>query len=140
MGSPLVPTVMPTAASAGPEAVVEQALQALEIQDEVGLRRLMDPALGNLGALLPGNAMANWRSYRTVLKPNPMGPSAFGPVQGWELEAPEQRGQTTVIVAHVRHDTGKVDWTFSLAQTADGWRLSDIRSAPVRPTTIEPTK
>jgi hypothetical protein len=134
-----LPTIAPTAASAGPAETVEQALQALEIQDEVGLRRLMDPTLGNLGALLPGHAMASWRSYREVLKPNPMGPSAFGPVQGWELDPPEQRGQTTVVVAHVRHDTGRVDWTFSLAQTADGWRLSDIRSGAIRPT-IGPSK
>jgi hypothetical protein len=126
--------VAPTTASEGPAATVEQALRDLEAQDEVGLRKLMDPTLGNLGPLMAGHAQIEWRSYREVLPPDPMGPRAFGPVQGWTLDPPETRGQTTVIAAHVRHDTGRVDWTFELAQTADGWRLSDIRSAAIRPT------
>lgn len=109
-------------AAAGPEVMVNQALDAMVANDEAGLTEMFDQSLGNLRSVRAFELIRDWIKYKSDAQV----PGALGPVKSRELQGAEVRGQTTVIPVRVTHERGTSLWEFSLTQTGEGWRLFNI--------------
>jgi len=111
-------------AAASPEATVEKALTAMSARDEATLTDMFDQSVGNLRNTSAFEAIRDWNSMQS--KPDPLAPGALGPVQSRQVQPPETRGQTTVVVVNATHQKGASVWEFQLRQTDQGWNLLEI--------------
>jgi hypothetical protein len=125
-------TATATAVDDGRETVAE-AMRALAIGDQVTLQGLVDPTLGTLGVALISQARADWQAAQSAPTPGSGPAQTLGKVEGWTIPPPETRGQTTLVTVEVRHTAGRADWVFSLARTAQGWRIVNIASGAPAP-------
>jgi hypothetical protein len=108
-------------AAAGPEATVEKALTAMSARDEATLTDMFDQSVGNLRNTLAFQAIRDWNSMQSEARLPPL-----GPVQSRQIQAPETRGQTTVVVVNATHQKGSSVWEFQLRQADQGWNLLEI--------------
>lgn len=107
-----------------PEDTVNKALEAMAIKDEAGLMDMFDSSVATYAAPFAHGAIDRWSSLQGEVKP--LSTIALGPIQLREIQAPETSGQTTRVVVTVTYETGKTDWTFSLRQRDQMWKLLEI--------------
>jgi hypothetical protein len=112
------------AAPAGPQAAVEKALTAMSAGDEATLTGMFDPSVGNLRNTLAFQAIRDWNAMQSEARLPPL-----GPVQSRQVQPPEARGQTTVVVVNAMHQKGASVWEFQLRQADQGWNLLEIHGS-----------
>ena len=113
-----------SAASADPEATVNQAIDALAAQDEATLTGMFDESVGTLRPIRAAEGVSAWLRIQSPAQV----PGALGAVQSRQMQPAEVHGKTTLIPVVVTHARGVSRWEFSLVATDQGWRLVNIHS------------
>lgn len=114
-----------TSAAASPEDTVTQAIAAMANRDEAGLSDMYDSSVATYAVPFAHAAIDDWSSLHNPVAPMSM--VALGPIQSQDMQAPETSGQTTRVVVKITYEIGKADWTFSLRQRDQAWKLLEIR-------------
>src|SRR5262245_50123930 len=81
--------------------------------------------VSNYAAPFALTAIDDWNGMQD--KVDPISAVALGSIQSREMQAPETTGQTTRVVVKITYEIGKADWTFSLRQRDQVWKLLEIR-------------
>ncbi len=111
-----------SSSAAGPEATVNQALDALAARDEATLTAMFDASVGNLRSVRAFESVRDWIKLQSDAKV----PGALGSVKARQLQPAEALGQTTMVAVIVTHQRGTARWEFSLKQTDQGWSLLNV--------------
>ncbi len=126
--APAAAAPAPASAGASPEDTVNQAIEAMANKDEAGLIDMFDSSVATYAAPFAHTAIDDWSSLQDKVEPLSM--IALGPIQSREMQAPETTGQTTRVVVKITYEIGKADWTFSLRQRDQVWKLLEVRPKP----------
>ena len=113
------------AAAASPEETVTQAIAAMANRDEAGLSDMYDSSVATYAVPFAHTAISDWSGLKD--KVDPISTVSLGPITSQQIGTPATAGQTTRVVVKITYEIGKADWTFSLRQRDQAWKLLEIR-------------
>lgn len=121
-------TVLPAAENsvASPTATVQQALDLLAKHDEPGLQALFDPAMSDF--MRAGNTTEALNAWDTLLHAR-TDLGGRGAIQQMGFQPVEPRSTDMLVPVLITYERGAARWTFAVRETAQGWRLIQVKCA-----------
>lgn len=109
--------------SNGPQAVVDQALAAMQAEDRAALTTLYDRT-NDLARFSASADIDDWRGTQEI--PVGITNTVLGPMQSHAVRAATISGRAAYVTVTVTYERGTADWRFVLHRDGEHWGLTEI--------------